>query len=60
MHKHDIETLKRRAHQARELAELVGEPDTANRLLGAAMSYEVEAAIIADAKAVGDEPASES
>ena len=57
MHKHDIETLKRRASQARELAELVSEPEAASRLLGAAMGYEVEAAIVEEAKSVMSDPA---
>ena len=43
MHKHDIETLRRRANQARELAEIAAEPQIINRLLGAAAGYEIEA-----------------
>ena len=43
MHKHDIETLRRRASQARELAQLSAEPQIVNRLLGAAAGYEIEA-----------------
>jgi hypothetical protein len=54
MHKHDIPTLKRRANQARALAELVAEPAAASRLLGAALGYEIEAEMLEDMMA--DEP----
>jgi hypothetical protein len=43
MHRHDIETLRRRANQARELALMTAEPHIVNRLLGAAAGYEIEA-----------------
>jgi hypothetical protein len=54
MHSHDFETLKRRAAQARELAEMVEEPRTINRLLGAAAGYELEAEVLAEARAMAD------
>jgi hypothetical protein len=50
MHRHDIATLKRRAAQARELAEMVVEPETVNRLLGAAVGYEIEARVLEEGK----------
>lgn len=49
MHRHDIETLKRRAAQARALAEMVAEPETVSRLIGAALGYEIEASTLEEA-----------
>jgi 2-methylcitrate dehydratase PrpD len=56
MHKHNIDLLKRRAAQARALAEMVGEPGTASRLLGAAVGYEIEAGILEEVQATESEP----
>jgi hypothetical protein len=55
MHKHDIETLRRRAAQARELAQISSEPHIANRLLAAATGYEFEVSLLQDSKVADNE-----
>jgi hypothetical protein len=56
MHRHDIGTLKRRAEQARELAQAVADQDAVNRLLDAAIGYEIEAERLETRMAPGGEP----
>jgi hypothetical protein len=55
MHKHDIETLRRRAAQARELAQISSEPYIANRLLAAATGYEFEVSLLLESKVTDNE-----